>query len=198
MLERFTEKARSVVFSAREKAAEHGDSQIRPVHMLYGLTAADGVAARVLAPLGADCAAVERELQRMPSAGAAGDNAQSSADAEALAAIGIDVEEVKRKIEESFGPGALERSSATTKGPLGRTGRIPFNDQSRLTLALSLKEARALKHNYIGTEHVLLGLLRVAERNPRGEFATKTLPDLGIDPGQTRQQVLAELRDAQA
>ena len=65
MFERFTDRARSVVISAKTKAAERGDAQILPVHMLYGLTAAEGLAAAVLAPLGADTAAVERELERM-------------------------------------------------------------------------------------------------------------------------------------
>ena len=64
MFERFTDKARKVVFLAKGKATERGDDQIRPVHMLYGLAAADGVAARVLAALGVDAAAVDRELGR--------------------------------------------------------------------------------------------------------------------------------------
>lgn len=201
MFERFTDKARSVVISAKTKAAERGDDQVRPVHMLYGLTASQGLAARVLAPLGADCAAVERELERLAPAGHTSGDVQASDDAEALAAIGIDVDEIKRKIEESFGAGALERVPLTPKGPLNWTGlggRLPFSDQSRLTLAFSLKEARALHHKYIGTEHVLLGLLRVAERDPRGEFAAKALRDLGIDPGLARQRVLDELRNAPA
>ena len=69
MFERFTDRARSVVISAKTKAAERGDDQILPVHMLYGLTATEGLAARVLAPLGTDAAAVERELDRMTEAG---------------------------------------------------------------------------------------------------------------------------------
>lgn len=56
MFERFTDKARKVVFLAKGKATERGNDQIRPVHMLYGLAAADGVAARVLAALGVDAA----------------------------------------------------------------------------------------------------------------------------------------------
>ena len=55
------------------------------------------------------------------------------------------------------------------------------------------RPARALHHNYIGTEHVLLGLLRVAERYPRGEFAATTLPDLGLDPVTARGRVLTEV-----
>ena len=64
MFERFTDKARKIVILAKAKATERGDDQIRPVHMLYGLAATDGVAARVLTALGVDAAAVDRELGR--------------------------------------------------------------------------------------------------------------------------------------
>jgi ATP-dependent Clp protease ATP-binding subunit ClpA len=208
MFERFTDKARKVVIAARGQAIELGDDQIRPVHMLYGLAATDGVAGRVLTALGVDATAVEREIERTGSAGTRAPGVGASAglqgprdeaadDAEALAAIGIDLEEIKRKIEESFGPGALERVPLTPRGPLNWTGRLPMNDQAKMSLALALKEVRALHHNYIGTEHVLLGLLRVAERYPRGDFAAVTLPDLGLDPARLRARVLDELRELQ-
>ncbi|HEY6316138.1 MAG TPA: Clp protease N-terminal domain-containing protein [Streptosporangiaceae bacterium] len=191
MFERFTDKARKVVVLAKNKATERGDDQIRPVHMLYGLVSTDGMAAHVLGALGVDPAAVERELGRSAPEGPLGGAA--SEDAEVLAAIGIDLDEIKRRIEDSFGPGALERAPLAAKGPLNWTGRLPLDEQAKLTLALSLKEARALHHNYIGTEHVLLGLLRVAERYPRGELAAATLPDLGLDPATARGRVLAEV-----
>jgi ATP-dependent Clp protease ATP-binding subunit ClpA len=194
MFERFTDRARKVVILAKTKATERGDDQIRPVHMLYGLVGTDGVAARALTALGVDRAAVDRELARSAPEGRAPLGEAASGDAEALAAIGIDLDEIKRKIEDSFGPGALERVPLAPKGPLNRTGHLPLNDQAKLSLALSLKEARALHHNYIGTEHVLLGLLRVAERYPRGEFAAVTLPDLGLDPATAHERVLAEVR----
>jgi ATP-dependent Clp protease ATP-binding subunit ClpA len=196
MFERFTDKARKVVSLALAKAKEQGDDQIRPVHMLYGVTATDGVAARALTALGVDTAAVERELARSTRASGGPLSARddtADGDAEALAAIGIDLDEIKRRIEESFGPGALEGVPLTPKGPLNWTGRLPLSEQAKLSLALSLKEARALHHNYIGTEHVLLGLLRAAERHPRGEFAAATLPDLGLDPATARGRVLTEV-----
>src|SRR5260370_4836040 len=122
MFERFTDRARNVVILAKDKAAERGDDQILPVHVLYGLVTADGVAARVLTGLGVDAAAVERELERTaPSANLLAGEA-ADGDAEALAAIGIDLEEIKRKIEESFGPRALERVPLTPKRPLNWTG----------------------------------------------------------------------------
>jgi ATP-dependent Clp protease ATP-binding subunit ClpA len=201
MFERFTDKARKVVFLAKGKATERGDDRIRPVHMLYGLAAADGVAARVLASLGVDAATVDRELGRAggaPSGAPGPADVAASGDAEALAAIGIDLDEIKRRIEDSFGPGALERVPLTPRGPLNWAGRQPLAESSKLTLALALKEARALHHTYIGTEHVLLGLLRVAERQPHADFAAVTLRDLGLDPARVRMLVLDELRQLQA
>lgn len=199
MFERFTDRARKVVSLALNKAKDRGDDQIRPVHMLYGVTAADGVAARALEALGVDAAAVERELGRTGGAAASAASVPDDAagDAEALAAIGIDLDEIRRRVEESFGPGALERVPLTPRGPLTWTGRLPLSDQAKLSLALAIKEARALHHSYIGTEHVLLGLLRVAERYPHGDFGAVTLAGLRLDPARVRIQVLDELRQLQ-
>ncbi len=197
MFERFTDKARTVVILARAKATERGD-QIRPVYMLHALASAEGVAARALAGLGVDAEAVERELNRTAPLGSPLGAEAASGDAEALAAIGIDLDEIKRRVEEGFGPGALERVPPGHQGPFSRTGRMMLTRESKQSLGLALKEARALRHNYIGTEHLLLGLLRTAERNHRGDFTPQTLRDLGIDPAQARQRVLAELRHASA
>jgi ATP-dependent Clp protease ATP-binding subunit ClpA len=197
MFERFTDKARGVVILAKTTAIERGDDEVQPIHVLYGLVATDGVAARALADLGVDAARIEGELAKAAPAGHGPPDDAARDDAEALAAIGIDLDEIKRKIEESFGPGALERVPLTHKGPLNWTGgRVPLNNQVKLSLALALKEARALRHNYLGTEHLLLGLLRVAERNPRGEFAAATLPGVGLDPATARDRVLAEVSEA--
>jgi len=199
MFERFTDDARNVVILARAKAAERGDSQIGAGHMLYGLAAADGVAARALASLGVDAAAAERELgpAGRPSPGPLS-GGEMAGDAEALAAIGIDLDEIRRKIEESFGPGALDRVPLTPRGPLNWTGRMTLTDQAKLSLALALKEAKSLHHKYIGTEHLLLGLLRVAERHPQGQLAAVILPGLRLDPAATRARVLDELHQLQA
>jgi ATP-dependent Clp protease ATP-binding subunit ClpA len=195
MFERFTDKARAVVILAQAKAAERGD-QIRPVYMLHALASAQGVAARVLADLGVDADAVERQLDRTAPLGNPLEAEATSGDAEALATIGIDLDEIKRKVEESFGPGALGRVPLAHQGPLSWTGRM--TRESKQSLGLALKEARGLRHNYIGTEHLLLGLLRMAERNHRGDFTPDTLRELGIDPAQVRQRVLAAVRCASA
>jgi ATP-dependent Clp protease ATP-binding subunit ClpA len=195
MFERFTDKARAVVILAQAKAAERGD-QIRPVYMLHALASAQGVAARVLADLGVDADAVERQLDRTAPLGNRLEAEATSGDAEALATIGIDLDEIKRKVEENFGPGALGRVPLAHQGPLSWTGRM--TRESKQSLGLALKEARGLRHNYIGTEHLLLGLLRLAERNHRGDFTPDTLRELGIDPLQVRQRVLAAVRRASA
>jgi len=197
MFERFTDKARTVVILAKAKATERGD-QIRPVHMLYALASAAGVAARALASPGVDADSVEGLLDRTAPLRSPLEAEATSGDAEALAAIGIDLDEIKRRIEESFGPGALERVPLAHQGPLNWTGRMSLTRESKQSLGFALKEARALHHNYIGTEHLLLGLLSTAERNPRGEFSPDTLRELGIDPAQARQRVLDELRHASA
>jgi hypothetical protein len=194
MFERFTDKARRVVFLAGAKATERGD-QIRPVYLLHALTAADGVAARALAGLGVDSASVERSLDRVaPVSGPLGAG-PSSEDAEVLATIGIDLEEIRRRVGESFGPDAL---APLAPGARARPSRMSMTRESKQSLGLALKEARNLRHTYIGTEHLLLGLLGAAERNPRGDFTPATLRELGIDPGQARQQVLDELSRAGA
>ena len=197
MFERFTDKARTVVILAKAKATERGD-QIRPVYMLYALASAEGVAARALASLGVDADSVEGLFDRTAPIRSPLEGEATSGDAEALAAIGIDLDEIKRRIEESFGPSALERVPLTQQGPLNWTGRMTLTRESKQSLAFALKEARAMHHSYIGTEHLLLGLLSTAERNPRGEFTPDTLRELGIDPAQARQRVLDELRHASA
>jgi len=197
MFERFTDRARTVVLAAKTKAQERGDDEIHLVHMLYGLAASDGVAARALTALGVDAAAIERELGRAGAAGGApggGAADEGDDDAEALAAIGIDLDEIRRRIEESFGPGALQRVPLTPKGPLNWTGgRFRIDDQAKLSLALSIREARAMRHSYIGTEHLLLGVLRAAKHSPHGEFAAVTLPDLGLDLATAHDRALTEV-----
>jgi hypothetical protein len=182
------------VFLARAKAAERDDDQIRPVYMLYGLVAQDGVAAKALAALGVGTVAVEREIGRTTPLGNPLEGPAADGDAEALATIGIDLDEIKRKIEENFGPDALERIPVRG-GPLNWTGRITMTRESKQALGLALKEARALHHNYIGTEHLLLGLLAAAERNQRGDFTPATLRDLGLDTATVRDRVLAEVTE---
>ena len=193
MFERFTDRARTAVILARTEASERGD-QIRPVYMLHALASGDGVAARVLAGLGVDAGDIERRLDRTAPLRRPPEGEPPDGDAEALASIGIDLDEIRRKVEENFGPGALERSPAAPHG----AGRTTMTREAKQSVELAAREARALRHSYIGTEHLLLGLLSAAERNPRGDFSPQTVSDLGLDPARVRQRVLDELRRASA
>ena len=193
MFERFTDKARAAVILARTEASERGD-QIRPVYLLHALASGEGVAAQVLAGLGVGPGEIERRLDRTAPLRKPLGAEPPGGDAEALASIGIDLDEIRRRVEESFGPGALEQAPAAAQG----AGRTTMTRETKQSVELAAKEARALRHSYIGTEHLLLGLLSAAERNPRGDFSPQTVSDLGIDPARARQRILDELRRTSA
>src|SRR2546423_3226978 len=94
--------------------------------------------------------------------------------AKALESLGISLEAVREKVEETIGPAG----SSTTGSP-------PFTPRAKKVLELSLREALQLGHNYIGTEHMLLGLVREGEG-----VAAQVLVNLGADLSRVRQQVI--------
>jgi len=147
MFERFTKPARAVVVHAQEIARERHSSTIGSEHLLLGLFAVpDGLAGTILARLQVERADVEADLVRGGPFDAAG-----------LATLGIDLEEVRRQAEETFGPGALDRTRAARGRRRG--GHLPFAHDTKKALELALREAVHLGHGFIGTEHLLLGLL---------------------------------------
>ena len=95
--------------------------------------------------------------------------------AQALTALGITEAAARQQVEEVAGRGQ--------QGPPG--GRIPFTPWAKKALELSLREAIAIGNSSIGTEHILLGLVRVGE-GP----AAQVLAGLGVDPTRVRQQVI--------
>jgi ATP-dependent Clp protease ATP-binding subunit ClpA len=188
MFERFTDRARNVAVDAQAAARRLGHGCTGTEHILLGLLQGDGIAARVLGSLGITAAAVEREVLAEVGRGPLGQR-----DAEALGAIGIDLEEVRRRIEASFGPGALywrpRRGRRRGRRVPLAAGHIPFSPRAKKVLELSLREALALKHNYIGTEHILLGVVREGEG-----LAMLVLTRLGAGPQVIRARVLDALR----
>lgn len=193
MFERFTEGARSVVVRAQEEARSLRHGYIGTEHVVLGLPADPGLAARVLAELSFDQnearSAVVEIVGRDPQG-------VLENDAEVLRAIGIDLEEVRRRIEDVFGPGALERT--TEPGPRRRfrrrcegvvVGHVPFTPRAKKALELSLREARHLGHDSIGTEHLLLGLLREGEG-----VGCMVLAAQGITYRRARAAIVDELR----
>src|SRR5438309_3670724 len=98
--------------------------------------------------------------------------------AKALESLGISLEGVRQQVEEIIGQGQQAPS-----------GHIPFTPRAKKVLELSLREALQLGHNYIGTEHILLGLIREGEG-----VAAQVLVKLGGDPSRLRQQVIQLLQ----
>jgi len=94
--------------------------------------------------------------------------------AKGLESLGISLEAVRSQVEEIIGQGQQAPS-----------GHIPFTPRAKKVLELSLREALQLGHNYIGTEHILLGLIREGEG-----VAAQVLVKLGADLSRVRQQVI--------
>jgi ATP-dependent Clp protease ATP-binding subunit ClpC len=101
--------------------------------------------------------------------------------AKALESLGISLEAVRQQVEQIIGPGQQVSS-----------GHIPFTPRAKKVLELSLREALQLGHNYIGTEHILLGLIREGEG-----VAAQVLVKLGTDLNRVRRQVMQLLHGDQ-
>ena len=118
MWERFTEKAKHVVSSAREEATRLRSEYVRTEHLLLGLCREqEGIAAKALTNLGVDIEALSREIEQHVQRG----NAVVSSD------------------------------------------DISFTPRAKKVLELAVEEARRFNHSYIGTEHILLGILDEGE-----------------------------------
>tara|TARA_Y100001934_G_scaffold278168_1_gene378734 strand:+ start:97 stop:2601 length:2505 start_codon:yes stop_codon:yes gene_type:complete len=95
-----------------------------------------------------------------------------------LQKMGLDLETVRLEVEKQVGTGPDQKLA----------GNIPYTPRVKKVLELSKKEAKALHHTYVGTEHILLGLLREGEG-----VAARVLKNLDIDIDQCRQEILQEL-----
>jgi ATP-dependent Clp protease ATP-binding subunit ClpA len=186
MFERFTPPARSAVVLAQEEARELGHGFIGTEHLLLGLLReGSGPGPRALARLGIAHDDVRADVVRFVGTPDRGDQ-------ELLETLGIDLDEVRRRVEDTFGPGALDR--ARRRWGKGRCedappgGRIPFTPRAKKVLELSLREAERLHHGHIGTEHILLGLSREGQG-----LAAKVLESRGAPGEAVRAAVDQEL-----
>src|SRR5919199_558172 len=140
MWQRFTERARRVVFFAQEEAARLGENYVGTEHLLLGLVREnDSVAARILERLGVNLTRVRQEIERQVSRG---------------------------------------------DGRLGQ--EMQLTPRAKRVIDLAYEEARTLTNNYIGTEHLLLGLIRESEG-----IAGRVLARLGVELERTRREVMA-------
>jgi ATP-dependent Clp protease ATP-binding subunit ClpC len=92
--------------------------------------------------------------------------------------MGLDLETVRMEVEKQVGTGPDQKM----------IGNIPYTPRVKKVLGLAQKEAKALNHTYVGTEHILLGLLREGDG-----WAARVLKSLDVDIEQTRQEILKEL-----
>ena len=130
MWQRFTEKARRIVFFAQEEAGQLGENYVSTEHLLLGLVREqDNVAARILASMGADPDAVRAEVLKRVTMG-----------------------------------GELQGKD------------MQLTPRAKRVIDLAYEESKPLNNNYIGTEHILLGLLREGEG-----LAARVLTDMGIE-----------------
>src|SRR5690242_13963424 len=140
MWQRFTERARRVVFFAQEEAARLGENYVGTEHLLLGLIReADSVAARILDRLNIPLGRIRADIERQVTRG---------------------------------------------HGNLGQD--MQLTPRAKRVIDLAYEEARQLEHNYIGTEHLLLGLIREGDG-----LAARVLLKLGATLERTRREVNA-------
>ncbi|WP_062442925.1 Clp protease N-terminal domain-containing protein [Herbidospora daliensis] len=186
MFERFTDDARRVVSAAQVEARRLNHPRIGTEHLLLGmLQDPESLAARVLTGLDHGGAEARlRDILNQP-----GGRRGPELDAALLSTIGIDLDAIREKVEEAFGPGALDREPVRDHRGHLRSGRhIPFGPRAKKTLELSLREAIALKHKSISDGHVLLGVIREG-----GGLAMQIIVESGISPDRVREALVQEL-----
>ncbi|HEX6918732.1 MAG TPA: Clp protease N-terminal domain-containing protein, partial [Actinomycetes bacterium] len=214
MFERFTDRARRVVVLAQEEARMLNHNYIGTEHILLGLIhEGEGVAAKALESLGISLEAVRSQVEEIIGQGQQAPSGHipftprakkvlelslrealqlghnyigtehillglihegEGVAAKALESLGISLEAVRAQVEEIIGHGGQAPS-----------GHIPFTPRAKKVLELSLREALQLGHNSLGTEHILLGLIREGEG-----VAAQVLVKLGADLSRVRQQVI--------
>jgi ATP-dependent Clp protease ATP-binding subunit ClpC len=160
VFERFTDRARRVLVLAQEQSRLLNNSATGTEHLLLGLIQErDGVAAKVLASLGVEFdAAQERVLEVSPR---------------------------QTESEASMGAGEATDQEAWARMVGSSQGGLPaVSPRAKRVLDLSLREAMQLGNNYVGTEHILLGLIQEGEG-----VGVQVLQSFGIEPSRVRRQV---------
>ncbi|NUW39976.1 ATP-dependent Clp protease ATP-binding subunit [Nonomuraea rhodomycinica] len=162
---RFTERTRAVIVAAQGLAQESGAGHIEPEHLVLGLLSEPQcLAVQAMDALGAPADTVRQAMEAFTPAG------QASGDASATAPPA---------------PPAGSEGEAAAGGP-------PFSAQSRKALELTLREALHLGHNYVGTEHVLLGVLSLGE-GPAAHPVVTVLEGLGVTKEAAEREIKERL-----
>lgn len=189
MFERFLDQARDVVVQAQREARALDHSWIGTEHLLLALLARpDSPGSATLVRLGITADGARTALTDMGRAASADDDA-------ALRAIGVDPERVRHRAEEVFGPGALDRPACRPQRGRFRltTGHLRFSPRAKSALERALRAGQIRRDRHLGTEHLALGLLDVADGG-----AVRIVRRLSLDPRAVRAAVIADLGDAAA
>ncbi|MCK0090086.1 Clp protease [Rhodococcus sp. HNM0563] len=192
MFERFSGSARAAVVAAQAEALRLNADRITPGHVLLGvLVTAEEHLRASLADVGLTVDGVRAHLVAMNQGQPLGPD-----DAAALEAIGIDLDAVRARLEDTFGEGVLDRPAENTgKGRGGRFsdlfgGHIPFDRNAKKTLELSLREAIAHHDRLIGSEHIMLGVIR------SDDSETTSLIEAYVTRDRLRQVLIEQLDSA--
>lgn len=161
MFERFSRSARVSVVLAQEEARELNSDEIRPEHLLVGVLQSAG--RELSGALGSHGLTADGVRGRLASSGRQDDESFED-DADALKTIGIDLREVRDAVNRTFGPGAFDDALPKSGRRRRRRGHIPFTKPAKKVLELALREALAHKDNWIGCEHIVLGILRGGDK----------------------------------
>ncbi|MEV4813261.1 Clp protease N-terminal domain-containing protein [Micromonospora avicenniae] len=191
MFERFTDRAREIVSRAYDEARAEGRRPVGTEHLLLALLSDEAsLANRVLTGAGVNADDLRAGIRRHVEVGGVG---LGDADAAALREIGIDLAAIVARVEQTFGPDALREAVPEPRRRWGRRRHTggPFSPRSKKVLELSLREAIRLRHNHIGTEHILLGLLREGHG-----LAALVLTEAGADLDDLRRRVEQALSTA--
>jgi ATP-dependent Clp protease ATP-binding subunit ClpA len=177
MFERFSSQARQVVAAARQEALDRNHARIGTEDLLVALlTVDDAGAAAILTEAGVSA---ERVRAVVAASSADGRAAFDAGDAQALASLGIDLEAVLARMKEQFG---AEPEPASTRAWRSTSRLTPH---AKKALQVALREAIWLKDRSIGSEHLLLGLLRAGDGR-----ACAVLDELGVDRDALRAATL--------
>lgn len=189
MFERFTHQAREAVIRTQEIARERDDPSIAAVHLLAALATEGSGIDDLLGPAGVTPASLFAALNQVPPG--------EPLDADALARLGIDLDAVRSRVEAHFGEGALDADPPRTRrrrsGLRDRLGgnHLPFTDDAKRALELSLREVLRLGGRAIGGEAMLLGVLGCGDRE-----VLAALDLLGVDLAPLVQAAEARIRRA--
>ena len=187
MLERFSRSARVSVVLAQEEARELSSEEVRPEHLLVGvLKSAGRDLSVVLGGFGLTADTMRDRLASMERS----DEESFEADAEALRSIGIDLQAVRDAVDRTFGAETYDNALRKSGRRRRRRGHTPFTKSAKKVLELSLREALAHKDNWIGCEHMVLGIVR------GGDKFTLRLITEHVDTARLRAAVIGLLDEA--